>query len=391
MKRSAIWKPAALALAFTAAALAVFAIPSPSAAGPQASATAAADTAPAPAEQGRLVGLAFAGRSVSNLDRSIAFYEALGFKLDPAAPPVWRRDEIFQRIDGIGKARGVTTRMAKMYLDEPAGGRFVIYLRDLKGIPRRNLSHHTAWEPGASHFALVLPDAQSLWSSLKAKGMLHALSWGGELIAPPGQKKGTIAYITDPDGMDIEIVNQRLGLPSTGGRSAGPALLPGVNHVGLVVLNSERARAFYGDVLGGRLVSHASPWMHGDFYDAAVGGHGNILRFSNESFPAAFEARLAGSDPALTSPASGSRINFELVEFQNRKKPVAPARVTDIGIGYVGFEVQGLDAFLARATAAGATMVSDGIVTMRGGGTRVAIVRDPDVGGFVELFDHPHK
>ncbi len=391
MKRLVLSKPTALALAFSAAALAVCALAAPSQAAPGAVATAAADSAPVPAEQGRLVGLAFAGRSVSNLDRSIAFYEALGFELDPAAPPVWRSEEVFQRIDGIGNARGVTTRMAKMYLNEPAGGRFVIYLRELKGIPRRNLSHHTAWAPGASHFGLVVPDAQSLWSHLEAKGMLHARSWGGKLIAPPGQKKGVIAYITDPDGMDIEIIDQHLASRAVNGRPARPALPAGVNHVGLIVLDSAKARAFYGDLLGGRLVSAQSPWMHGDFYDAAVGGHGNVLRFFNESFPAAFEARLAGSDPALTSPAPGSRINFELVEFQNRKTPVVPARITDIGVGYVGFQVQGLEAFLARARAAGAELVSDGIVTMRGGGTRVAMIRDPDVGGFVELFDYPHK
>ena len=391
MKRLVVWKPSALAAAFTAGALALLAHPAPSRDAPQGVASGAVDSAPAAAEQGHLVGLAFAGRSVSNLDRSIAFYEALGFKLDPAAPPVWRSEEVFQRIDGIGNARGVKTRMAKMYVDETAGGRFVIYLRELKGIPRRNLSHHTAWDPGASHFGLVVPDAQSLWSHLELKGMLHALSWGGRLIAPPGQKKGTIAYITDPDGIDIEIIDQHPPAPAVDGRPARPALLPGVNHVGLVVLNSAKARAFYGDALGGSLVSPESRWMHGDFYDAAVGGHGNILRFFNESFPAAFEARLAGSDPALASPAPGSRINFELVEFQNRKKPVVPARITDIGVGYVGFEVQGLEAFLARARNAGAEMVSDGIVTMRGGGTRVAMIRDPDVGGFVELFDHPHK
>jgi len=392
-------KSAVMALALAAAALAAV-IPGKSKATGSAAELAAADGAAAAASadaptgsagQGRLVGLAFAGRSVSDLDRSIAFYEALGFKLDPAAPPVWRREEVFQRIDGIGDARGVTTRMAKMYVDEPSGGRFVVYLRELKGIPRRNLSHHTAWEPGASHFGLVVPDAEALWSRLQARGMLHALSWGGRLIAPPGQKKGTIAYITDPDGIDIEIIDQRPASPAVGGRPARPALIPGVNHVGLVVLDSSKARAFYGDVLGGKLVSTESPWMHGDFYDAAVGGHGNILRFFNESFPAAFEARLSGSDPALANSAPGSRINLELVEFQNRKKPVAAARITDIGVGYVGFEVQGLEAILARARAAGARMVSDGIVTMRGGGTRVAMIRDPDVGGFVELFDHPHE
>jgi hypothetical protein len=34
--------------------------------------------------------------------------------------------------------------------------------------------------------------------------------------------------------------------------------------------------------------------------------------------------------------------------------------------------------------------VSDGIVTMRSG-TREVMVRDPDVGAFVELFEHPKK
>jgi|GEM_PF-800238 len=344
--------------------------------------------------QGRVVGLAFAGRMVSDLDRSVAFYEALGFERDPAANPAWRRDEVVERIYGIPGARGVTTRMAKMYVPEPSGGRFVIYLRELKGLPRRDLSHHTAWEPGASHFGLVVPDAEALWTRLQARGMLHALSWGGRLIAPPGETRGMLAYITDPDGLDIEIIEQRPARPAASVpgdgqmRPARPALLPGVNHVGLVVLDSGKARTFYGDLLGGRLVTADSPWLRGDFYDSAVGGHGNILRFFNESIPAAFESLPGASDPALANVAPGTRINFELVEFQNRKHPVTPARITDIGVGYVGFEVDRLDAFLPRARAAGARMVSDGIVTMRGG-TRVALVRDPDVGGFVELFDHP--
>src|SRR5579883_3238258 len=316
--------------------------------------------------QGRVVGLAFAGRMVSDLDRSVAFYEALGFERDPAANPAWRRDEVVERIYGIPGARGVTTRMAKMYVPEPSGGRFVI----------------------------VVPDAEALWTRLQARGMLHALSWGGRLIAPPGETRGMLAYITDPDGLDIEIIEQRPARPAASVpgdgqmRPARPALLPGVNHVGLVVLDSGKARTFYGDLLGGRLVTADSPWLRGDFYDSAVGGHGNILRFFNESIPAAFESLPGASDPALANVAPGTRINFELVEFQNRKHPVTPARITDIGVGYVGFEVDRLDAFLPRARAAGARMVSDGIVTMRGG-TRVALVRDPDVGGFVELFDHP--
>jgi len=328
----------------------------------------------ADAEQGKVLGIAFVGRMVSDLDRSVAFYKALGFSQDPAANPRWRRDDVVEQLYGIGQVR---TRMAKMYLNNASGQRFVVYLRELQGIPRKDLADHTAWDPGSSHFGLVVPDAQSLWSQLQASGLLRARSWGGKLIAPPGQTKGMLAYITDPDGLDIEIIDQRPALPAQDGRPARPAFLPGVNHVGLVVLDSDRARAFYEKLLGGELQSAQAPWLKGDFYDSAVGGHGNILRFYNESFA------VAG--------APGAHMHFELVEFQNRKKPVPEYHITDIGVGYVGFEVEGLDAFLTRAEAAGAKPVSrSGIVTMRSG-TREVMVRDPDVGGFVELFEHPKK
>jgi catechol 2,3-dioxygenase-like lactoylglutathione lyase family enzyme len=354
--------------------LAMFALAASASAWLGLSASALAAT-PSAEEQGKVVGLAFVGRMVSDLDRSVAFYKALGFSQDPAADPAWRRDEVVEHLYGIGR---VETRMAKMFVvNTSTGQHFVVYLCELRGLPRRNLSDHTAWDPGVSHFGLIVPDAQKTWSELKAAGLLHARSWGGELIAPPGQTKGMLAYLTDPDGLDIEIIDQRPAVPAEDGRPARPALLPGVNHVGLVVLDSEKARAFYGDLMGGHLLSSEAPWLKGDFYDSAVGGHGNILRFYNE---------------VLTdASAPTSHLNYELVEFQNRKKPVVPSSITDIGVGYVGVEVQGLDAFLQRVKAAGGKVISkNGVVTMRSG-TREVMVRDPDVGGFVELFEHPTK
>jgi catechol 2,3-dioxygenase-like lactoylglutathione lyase family enzyme len=320
-----------------------------------------------------VVGLAFVGRTVSDLDRSVAFYKAIGFSQDPAASPVWRRDEVTERLYGV---RNVQTRMAKMYVQNTASGqRFVVYLREFKGLARRSLSDHTAWEPGATHFGLVVPDAQRVWEQLRSSGMLRARSWDAKLVAPPGQTRGLLAYMTDPDGLDVELIEERPAAQGENGRPGRAALVPGVSHVGLVVLDSDKEKAFYGTLFGGRLQSSESPWVQGDFTDSAVGGHGNILRFFNESFPEA--------------AAPDSQLHLELVEFQNRKKPVEPSSLTDIGVGYVGFQVQGLDAFLKRAEAAGAHRVSPGgIVTMRSG-TRVVMVRDPDVGMFIELFEHP--
>ncbi len=324
-------------------------------------------------EGGGVVGLAFTGRLVANLDQSVAFYEALGFERDPAADSAWRRDEVVEQLYGV---RGIETRMAKMFVNSNvSGGRFVVYLREVRGVPRKNLSVHAAWEPGATHFGLVVPDAHALWARLRESAMLRARSWGEELVAPPGAERGQLAYVTDPDGLDIEIIDQRPAVPARDGNPAQPARPPGVSHVGLIVSDSDVARAFYGELFGGVRQASEAPWLEGDFFDSAVGGHGNVLRFFNLAFPEAY--------------ARDARMNLELVEFRNRNKPLLERDITDIGVGYFGFEVQDLDAFLPRALAAGATPVADtGIVTMRSG-VREIMLRDPDTGAFVLLYEPP--
>jgi catechol 2,3-dioxygenase-like lactoylglutathione lyase family enzyme len=316
------------------------------------------------AAPGRVVGVAHIGRMVSNLDTSLRFYKALGFKQDASVDSSWHDDASLNRLYGI---KGARSRVARMVLNSSVSGQpFAVYLRELMGIRRRSLAGYVAWEPGASHFGMIVPDAAVLWAQLKADGMLWARSWGGELIPLPGQTQGALAYVTDPDGLDIELIDQRL---------ARPASLPGFNHIGLIVLDSDKARAFYGELLGGRLQTSAAPWMSGDFTDSVVGGHGNVLRFYNEAFA------------EVSAPAS--TMNFELVEFQNRKKPVDAYGIADISVGYVTLQVEGLDALLARAQAAKARVVSTrGIVTLEDG-SRAVLIRDPDVGGFIELFERP--
>jgi catechol 2,3-dioxygenase-like lactoylglutathione lyase family enzyme len=331
-------------------------------------------SAPPPPDGGRVVGIAFVGRLVADLDKSVPFYKALGFKQDPGADPAWRKDEFTERLYGL---KGIETRMAKMVINTSASGKpFAVYLREIKGIARKTVSGYPPWEPGATHFGLVVSDAPALWAELEKNGMLRARSWDGKLIPFPGETKGALAYMTDPDGLDIEIINQRAATPAADGRPARPALTPGVNHVGLIILDADKSRAFYETLFGGQLVNAESPWLKGDFYDSAVGGHGNVLRFFNESFAEAADRE--------------KRMNFELVEFQNRKKPVESYSLGDIATAYVGFEVEGLDAFVQRVKAAGAQVISDGIPVMRSG-TRVVVVRDPDVGAFVQLFEHPKK
>ena len=324
-----------------------------------------------PATDGKVLGIAFVGRMVADLDKSVPFYEAIGLTRDSSVDSSWRRDDALNHLFGIEGAR---FRTAKLTVNSNISGKaFAIYLHEAQGIKRLKVGSYPPWEPGASHFGLVVPDAALVWSQLKASGMLRARSWGGELIPFPGETQGALAYMTDPDGLDIEIINQRPAKPAQDGRPARPGIPPGLSHAGLVILDSDKAKAFYGNLLGGQLVEANSPWMQGDFTDSAVGGHGNVLRFFNESFAEA-------ADPH-------SMMHFELVEFQNRKKPVAAYAISDIAVGYVGFEVSHIETLLAKARDAGAHVVSQGGVVKLNDKSRAVLIRDPDVGGFIELFE----
>src|ERR1700722_1146896 len=212
------------------------------------------------ANKGAVVGIAFDGRMVSDLDKSVEFYKFLGFSEVPGVDKSWHVDEVMNRLHGTP---GAESRMAKLAVNTNISGKpFTLYLHEFRGIKRRNvMGGKTAWEPGASHIDLTVPDAGKLWADLKAANMLWPRSWGGELIALPGATKGTVAYITDPDGMDVEIIEQRPATPATDTRPATPADVPGFNHIGLVILDPDKARAFYGVMLGGQRPRTSSCWL----------------------------------------------------------------------------------------------------------------------------------
>jgi len=137
----------------------------------------------------------------------------------------------------------------------------------------------------------------------------------------------------------------------------------GFNHIGLNVIDPAKALAFYQGVLGG-------------------------------DYPALPDPPPAGTAPRMTMlngwyPQAGTTGNVRLELLgspQNRDKPAPDQKFADIGTNYVGFQVTDLDAVYAKVKAAGAITVSDGgIVKVKDG--RAVIVKDPDVGGFVELWE----
>ena len=69
----------------------------------------------------------------------------------------------------------------------------------------------------------------------------------------------------------------------------------------------------------------------------------------------------------------------------NKGKTPPPIKFQDINANYAGFQVSDIESAYARAKANGAITVSEGgIIDFHKG--RAALIRDPDVGGYIMLW-----
>jgi catechol 2,3-dioxygenase-like lactoylglutathione lyase family enzyme len=319
---------------------------------------------------GKVLGIAFETVQVSNLERSIEYYTAIGFRLVSEAPAPWIKDDAANR---LYRTPGAISRTATLTIAGTSSGRpFTLYLREYKGMERSGRVDFPARHPSSPHFGLIVPEADDLWEKMRSAGILRPLSWEGKLIRMPGQTSGGIAYVRDPDGFNVEIVGIRPEAPGGAAKSNNPTL----HHLGHVVMNSDKAKAFYGDLLGGKFPETNPEWVGGDNYDAVVGGRGYTIRLINGNFP------QAGAPQAS--------IPLELVEYQKPNlNEVDDYAYSDIAVSCAGFQVEGLDTLYGRLKDAGIETWSEGGIVQREDKSRAVVVRDPDVGAFVELFEKP--
>jgi catechol 2,3-dioxygenase-like lactoylglutathione lyase family enzyme len=327
----------------------------------------------APADEGKVLGMAFDGHQVSNLDNSIKFYEVLDFHVTSKTD--WKVDKVANELGGT---KGAQSRTAVVTTQSSVSDKpFNLILREYKGIDRKDWSTLTSADLGAGHMDLtVMDDCNPVMDKLKAIGLLKVpqmnLPGGGAAATGPRR----FVFVQDPDGWFIELFAKMK--PAPGAPPEGPKVSnstatqqnierlgsqAGFNHIGLNIIDPTKALAFYQGVLGG-------------------------------DYPALPDPPPAGGAPRMTMlngwyPQAGTTGNVRLELLgspQNRDKPAPDQKFADIGTNYVGFQVTDLDAVYARVKAAGAITVSDGgIVKVPDG--RAVIVRDPDVGGFVELWE----
>ncbi len=333
----------------------------------------APNAAPA-SDEGKVLGMAFDGHQVSNLDNSIKFYEVLDFKVSSKTD--WKVDKV---ANALGGTKGAMSRTAVVAMQSSVSDKpFNLILREYKGIDRKDWSKLTSADLGAGHMDLtVMDDCNPTMDKLKAVNLLKVPQMNMPGGAPPPNGPRRFVFVQDPDGWFIELFAKMA--PAPGAPPEAPKVSnstatqanierlgkqAGFNHIGLNVIDPAKALAFYQGVLGGDYPAlDPAP---------AAGGAAPRMTMLNGWFP---QATTTGN------------VRLELLGSpQNRDKPAPDQHFADIGVNYVGFQVTNIDAVYAKAKAAGAKTVSDGGIVKVGDG-RAVMLQDPDVGGFVELWE----
>jgi catechol 2,3-dioxygenase-like lactoylglutathione lyase family enzyme len=320
-----------------------------------------------------VLGLAFVGHHVSDLERSIEFYEAIDFEL--TNEPAWTVNEDLNRLGGT---RGAESRTAIMTVQSSVSDLpFTLFLREYRGTERQDWSGLTSWDLLSSHIDLTIDGSTSaVLDKLESMDMLSMPEIQG---LPNGRHQEgfrRFAFIRDPDGLVIEYFGKPVPLPGdppptavVSNSSATNANIDrlgkqsGFNHYAVNIVDPETARDFYVNVLGGDYPS---------------------LEHAGDSDP----TMLHGWFPQATTD---NNLRVELIKFGlNDGKTPPPIRFADINLNYAGFQVTDIETVFEGAKAAGAIVVSEGgeIVDFPEG--RAVMLRDPDVGAYIELWE-PHE
>jgi catechol 2,3-dioxygenase-like lactoylglutathione lyase family enzyme len=315
-----------------------------------------------------VVGLAFVGHHVSDLERSIKFFVAIDFKVVDG-PGKWIVDK---ELNKLGNTPGAESRTALMTVQSSVSDvPFTLVLRQYRGIQRQDWSKLNSWDLLASHIDLTVDGSVSaLLDKLEGLNLLKMPEVQG--LPNPRQQQGfrRFAFIQDPDGLTIEYFGKPIPKPGdpppaavVSNSSATAQNIDrlgkqaGFNHYAVNVMDPEKAREFYSKALGG------------DYPPFQDTGAKQILQ--NGWFPQA---------------TTKNNVRIELGYFTvNKGKTPPPIKFQDINANFGAIQVSNIETAYARAKASGAITVSEGgIMNYQKG--RAALIRDPDVGGFILLW-----
>ncbi|MGH7516782.1 MAG: VOC family protein [Gemmatimonadales bacterium] len=298
--------------------------------------------------------VASVGLTVSNLDRSLAFYTGvLGFE------KVAEREvsgDGYGRLVGVAgaKARVVTLRLGEETLE------LTEYL-----VPRGRPAP-SDWRSNDrwfQHVAIIVRDMDSAFARLEAAGVRPASANGPQRLPDWNRNAGGIRafYFRDPDDHPLEILWFPAGKGLAKWHAPTERLFLGIDHTAIVVKDTRRSLAFYRDALGLDIAGAS------ENYGPEQANLNNV----------------PGARLRITSLRAGGGPGIEFLQYLAPKTGRAfprDARANDLVHWQTRLVVPDAGLAAARLQAEGAEFISPGAVGVEstGAGLLGLQVRDPD-------------
>ncbi len=230
-------------------ALSVLAAPAVLAQPPTASPLAAASVNPA---AGRIATVGAIGLTVSDMDRSMAFYAGvLGFE---KISEVEVSGPAYERLTGVFglRARVVTMQLGAEHIE------LTEYLTPRGRAAPADSRSNDAW---FQHVAIITNDIEQAYLWLRRHKVQH-VSTGPQRLPDWNPKAGGIVafYFRDPDGHPLEILQFPSGKGDARWHRPSDRIFLGIDHTAIVVTDTDRSLRFYRDTLGLRVAGESENW-----------------------------------------------------------------------------------------------------------------------------------
>jgi catechol 2,3-dioxygenase-like lactoylglutathione lyase family enzyme len=310
----------------------------------------------APVEQsaGRIEQVGPIGLTVSDMDRSMAFYGGvLGFE---RMSDVEVSGPAYEQLSGVFgmRARVVTMQLGRERLE------LTEYLAPRGRPAPADSRSNDAW---FQHVAIVTSDIEQAYLWLRRHKVEH-VSPGPQRLPDWNPKAGGIVafYFRDPDGHPLEILQFPPDKGEARWHRAGDRIFLGIDHTAIVVADTERSLRFYRDTLGLAVVGESENWGP-----------------EQERLNGVFGARLR-----ITTLRAASGPGVELLEYlaprTGRPAPV-DAAVNDLVHWHTAVVAPDPGAAAVRLRGRRAAFVSPGLVSLPDGALGIGagfLARDPD-------------
>ena len=304
---------------------------------------------------GMVVKVESIGMTVSDMDRSVAFYsDVLAFK------PVSDVEVDGPEYDRLWGTFGVRARVVRMQLGEQQL-ELIEFLAppDVRPIPVPSYSNDLWFQ----HVAIVVRDMEAAWAQLR-KHHVRQISPRPQTIPVSNIAAAGIKAIKfrDPDGHNLELLWFPEGKGNPVWHEPGKDLFLGIDHTAMTVRSTENSIKFYRDLLG----------------MTVAGGTLNMGTTQQylDSLPGA-RTRVTGLAPKVGPPG----LEFLEYELPTAGRPFpADSHPTDLWHWQTTLVVPDVEATAAQVHGMG-QMISSGVVTLPDkslGFGKGFLVRDPD-------------